>query len=394
METVFEKAGARDYDEAVDFANYVFSHAHGPADFPSMLPKLFGPERFMGGVHYLAREAGKIRAMVGSYPAEIGFGGGRTLPGRGIGTVSVHPYSRSKGYMKTLMKTALDEMKRDGMVFGCLGGQRQRYEYFGFTPVGSVFSFSVSDANISHTIGRNRETGISLEPLEPADGDSLDRIHAMHSAKIAGLFRDRASLFDILASWNSRTFVAREGGKFAGYLVHKEHRSGGGTVSEINLADLGRMAEVLGLFLRSRNLGNATVFAGPHEIEKIARLSDFAEESVRKSAYQFAILDHARFANSFAGLKAGLAEIRDGEFVLHVEDAALRLNSRIRLFAHGGVAGAEATDKEPALKLDGVRAARFLACPHTAMTHPAIRENGFLRDLLPLPVFWESPDGV
>jgi predicted acetyltransferase len=42
-----------------------------------------------------------------------------TLPERGIGMVSVHPYARSCSHMKTLMNIALEDMQQDGLVFSC-----------------------------------------------------------------------------------------------------------------------------------------------------------------------------------------------------------------------------------------------------------------------------------
>lgn len=34
------KADEKDYEELVDFINYVFSHSGGKTDFPSLLPKV------------------------------------------------------------------------------------------------------------------------------------------------------------------------------------------------------------------------------------------------------------------------------------------------------------------------------------------------------------------
>ena len=408
METIFDKACAGDYDEVVDFANYVFAHAHRPFDFPTLLPKLFKPEYFMDGAHYLAREGGKIKALVGSYPLQMRFpcespgapGNRISVPGRGIGTVSVHPYSRSKGYMKALMKMAIDDMKRDGAVFSCLGGQRQRYEYFGYTPAGSVYAFTCNETNIAHALGRLWDTGLSMEKLSmpgsmPGNGAALEQIHAMHESKCAYLYRPRDRLFETLSSWGAEIFVVTERGRFEGYLVH-EHRAEGSVISEINMEDLSRLPEVIGLFLRGRKGQNTNVWVGPHEPEKIARLSGFAEGYIQRPAYQFAVFDHARFADPFVKLKAEQGRTREGAFLFRVEDKELGIDSRVRLRVGGNDTGvfADSSGEAPAVTMTAVEATGFLACPATAMTLPAIRENEFLRDILPLPVFWENADGV
>ena len=58
---------------------------------------------------------------------------GKPLRAAGIGTVSVHPYARGEGHMKKLMHMTLEECRENGADLAMLGGQRQRYEYFGFT---------------------------------------------------------------------------------------------------------------------------------------------------------------------------------------------------------------------------------------------------------------------
>ena len=62
MKVEFLKAAEADFDEVVDFANYVFSHEY----------------------HYLVKENGKIKALVGAFPMELSVLG-QTLKVFGIG---------------------------------------------------------------------------------------------------------------------------------------------------------------------------------------------------------------------------------------------------------------------------------------------------------------------
>jgi predicted acetyltransferase len=179
MSVQFEKAAHADYEDVIDFGNFVFSQAHVPHDFPVILPKLYKREYFMDGVHYIAREEGRIKAAVGSYPLEMKVAGD-TLPGMGIGMVSVHPYCRSRGFMKVLMGMAAEDMKSGGMAFSCLGGQRQRYEYFGYTPAGLSCCFECTAANIRHALGRESKTSLSLRRIRCGDAEPLDRIYEIH----------------------------------------------------------------------------------------------------------------------------------------------------------------------------------------------------------------------
>ncbi|MDR1636283.1 MAG: GNAT family N-acetyltransferase, partial [Treponema sp.] len=205
MTIQYGKAAGEDYEEVIDLGNYVFSAARAPHDFPLLLPKLFKREYFMKGKHYVVREDGRIKAVVGSYPLTMNILGD-ALPGRGLGMVSVHPYARSRGYMQALMETALEDMRREGAVFSCLGGQRQRYGYFGYAPAGVRAHFFCRRANVRHVLGRvpapkPEGGGLSLRELKAGDRELLDRIYAFHQAKAARIERPREKFFDILSSW-------------------------------------------------------------------------------------------------------------------------------------------------------------------------------------------------
>lgn len=131
----FERATAADYDEIVEFANFVFSYAHEPHEFKTLISKAYGEDRTHWPIHFVARENGRIRGLVGlmPFPQRVL---GETLQMGFIGTVSVHPYSRSKGYMKKLMAMTNDYARDNGFDLLALGRQRQRYEYYGYEPGG------------------------------------------------------------------------------------------------------------------------------------------------------------------------------------------------------------------------------------------------------------------
>lgn len=118
---LFERATAADYDEIVEFANFVFSYAHEPHEFKTLISKAYGEDRTHWPIHFVARENGRIRGLVGlmPFPQRVL---GETLQMGFIGTVSVHPYSRSKGYMKKLMAMTNDYARDNGFDLLALAG--------------------------------------------------------------------------------------------------------------------------------------------------------------------------------------------------------------------------------------------------------------------------------
>jgi predicted N-acetyltransferase YhbS len=385
MSVQFEKAKLEDYDDVIDFGNFVFSQAHDPHDFPAILPKLYKREYFMDGVHYIAREEGRIKAAVGSYPLEMKVPGD-TLPGMGIGMVSVHPYCRSRGFMQVLMRMAVEDMKSGGMAFSCLGGQRQRYEYFGYTPSGLSCCFECRTANIRHTLGRELKTGLSLRRISGGDTELLDRLYAMHESKPVHVLRRKDRFFDILSSWKSSVFAVMEGPRMAGYLICNP---GGNRIHEINLEDNARTAEVMGLFLQTQGCNSVSVQIQPHEREKIAAFSCFAETYTMSHAYHFAVFDYRRFVLPFLKLKSSLNTLPGGSFTLQREGGP-----KLTLAVTNGQASLAETGEPAALSLSPASAVRFLFSADYAAGSAVVAGNPFLQGLLPLPLSFETADEV
>ena len=139
-QTDYVVATPADREEVVDFANYVFSQAHRPHDFKTLLPKAYAdhlPE--LGAKHYLAKQEGRIRALVADRMIDMRLLDD-TLRVGCVGTVSVHPYSRSEGHMKRLMTMMLEDARAEGLDLLMLGGIRQRYNYFGFEQAGRMWT--------------------------------------------------------------------------------------------------------------------------------------------------------------------------------------------------------------------------------------------------------------
>ena len=64
-ETEYMIAAPSDRADVIDFANYVFSQAHRPHDFKTLLPKVYAdhlPE--LGAEHFVAKQNGRIRALI------------------------------------------------------------------------------------------------------------------------------------------------------------------------------------------------------------------------------------------------------------------------------------------------------------------------------------------
>ncbi|MDR1325057.1 MAG: GNAT family N-acetyltransferase [Treponema sp.] len=380
---IYTKASIDDYDEVIDLANYVFSAARSPIDFPSLLPKLYSREYFMDSIHYIAKEDSRIKAVIGAYPLEMKVMAD-TLPGRGIGMVSVHPYARSRGYMKTLMNMALEDMRQDNMAFSCLGGQRQRYEYFGYTPLGSHLAFDCNKRNTHHTLGRDFVSSLSLKRITAKDDALLDAIYQLHRAKPCHTTRQRDRLFALLSSWCANVYVI-SGSAFLGYAIQR-----GNEITELNLSEPEQYPEAIKLLLDTLGEDSVTVRARPEEQRKIAALSGFAESCKLRSAYSFAFFDFYRTLKAFVKLACATRRVSDGSVIIKINGDA-----PFTLTVSGGTPSFTPATGHANISLPSIaEAAHFFFSWTTPFADEQARDVPFLQSLLPLPLSWESADEV
>ena len=171
--TTYRKARPEDRAQYLDFINMVFSMAHRPHDFSKLLPKVYGPGRPTDTLQNIAvADAGRVRGPVAVLPGAL-RGGDKALCTGYVGSVSAHPFARGEGHMKALMKMAIEGAAADGADLMMLGGQRQRYEYFGFTPGGVEIRYTVDQANLRHALRGVETANPDLDPLNLQPGQKL-----------------------------------------------------------------------------------------------------------------------------------------------------------------------------------------------------------------------------
>ncbi len=397
MATVFERATPADFEELVDLANYVFSHAGGRTDFPSLLPKLYKPAYGTAPHHVVAREDGRIRAVVGAFPLPMRVAS-EDLLAYGIGTVSVHPYRRSCGYMKALMNLAHEGIRAAGADFGCLGGQRQRYQYFGYDRCGQMVKLSVNRTNIRHAFGRDYRPAHTFRLLEEGDA-ALERCLAWFNARPAHAVREPERFLDILRSWYCGAWGIEAQGNLVGYLVASKD---GGEINEIVTGDGCDAAVLLADWLTGRDIEKTVVELPPFEQGKIDRLARIAEFMTVEPADNMAVYHFPRTVQAFLKLKGTWQHLAEGQLVLAVEGHA-----PFRIEVCGGTVRVEATDSPANLAMSYADALAFLFSPLGAVTAGALEKrcmvgaDGFgpaervlTASWFPLPLFFENADNV
>ncbi len=373
------------YDEYMDFINYVFGFNGNNNDFKKLLPKLYRPEDRPVANSYVTVENGKLVAAVGAFDHKLRVCG-TELNCRGIGNVAVHPYHRSKGYMKVLMNMALEDMIKDGVDISVLGGRRQRYNYFSYEKTGSTYSFTLNNDNMRHTFGKDRSAyhTAQFKKLCADDGELSCAISALTERQAYCPVRDRSRMCDILSSWRHTPYVVLKDGLFSGYIVADDKK-----IYEILVENKEDFINTVISFYDHIKASSLTVllpeFCNDY-ISALYRLCEGYDIGVSKS---FSVLNYQRVIESFARLKAMYADIPDGSLRLLIHGAAG--DERLCLTARGGEITVDKHNGDVELEADHIDAMNML---FSAFCPGRERLSEFARLLLPLPLWLYSADAV
>lgn len=369
------KGTIHDYEEILDFANYVFHEQHG---FDRLLPKVYDHHPEMAQHHYLIKEKGRIAAMVGAFPQTL-ICGTRTLSAVGIGTVSTNPYRRDRGYMRLLMEAAMEEHAAGGADFAYLGGLRQRYERYGFAPTGVKAIVEFNGVN-GKAVG-DAALPYRFVPLEEAGDAALDAAVAAHDRRFYHAVRPRAQFAHLCHSFNMRPYAVFCEDAPIGYLCYRED---GRTVSECYLAhDAAAMVPVIAAFHASLALGKTSVRVHlfPDQFEALSSFTRVCEGFSWAQAESFHIFRYPRMLEATLALAQHVRPRPDAELILAIEGEPAHLALRIR----DGQPSVTSTDGPADLTLTRLDALTHLFSTATfANPHP----------LLPLPLFMLRGDEV
>lgn len=359
-----------------DFADFVFSKAHRPHDFETLIPKVYGNDADFSPIHRLAlNEKGQIRALIACLPETLHVAG-HTLRAGFIGTVSSHPRARGEGHMKVLMAQWLEDMKKTCHL-SVLGGQRQRYEYFGYTPGGAQMHYLVDGANVRHALRQADAAPFSFCPMEEAEG-GLELARQLNENRPAWVERDPARLSAVLRTYGNLPFALLKNGKAAGYFVVTEDKK---SVCEMALANPEDTDAAVKAYLAFAGLPEAVFTVPPCDKEQNARLGRFAERCSVDPSEMFHIFDFASVMEAYLTLAHNTLGLAPGEFsaVLDGQPVTARVDGSGVTVERAARPGAPELDHLTAQELLLSQRGRYLGVP----TPPA---------WFPLPLFWYAAD--
>ena len=135
-----------EFDDFMRFLERCYGHSKG--FFQRAYPHLYHPDDpDICACCYVLERDGKIASNVGVYPINSVING-VSIPINGIGGVATLPKERGKGYMSRLMYHVIGIMRENGCLVSGLGGDRQRYNKFGWELAGLAYHLRFSPRSL------------------------------------------------------------------------------------------------------------------------------------------------------------------------------------------------------------------------------------------------------
>jgi predicted N-acetyltransferase YhbS len=146
-----------------------------PGAFERYFPHMYRPTEAFCSTAYVVESDGQIVSHVGLYPLEV-IVYDVSIPLGGIGGVTTLLSARGEGHMTRLLYRVIDEMRAQSCPLSWLGGDRQRYNSFGWERAGMTYGLRFSRRALDRA-------GVAPVPIEgqlpEAAADVVERFQSL-----------------------------------------------------------------------------------------------------------------------------------------------------------------------------------------------------------------------
>ena len=374
--------GYHSNEDYVDFINYVFGMNGTPSSsFETLLPKLYRAGRQTDKDTYFAIDNDRIVGAVLSYPLTF-RADGKVFTARGIGSVSTHPRHRGEGFMKDLMKAAIDDMIKDDIDISVLGGRRHRYAHFGFEKCDGMMYFSITPKTVSYV--KPDRKGITVREVKADDSALLDLLYEKMHQRPYYTERPREDLHDILCSWRARPYAFFRGDALVGWAVHYVSKR---QFSEFCSLDPALTQAMVAVAIDT--FGSLSIAIPAYDHTLAGEVDVLAEDVNVISNECFLVLNWQRVLSTLLSFLNDKRPLIDGTLTVTIEGTKETVS--LKLSVKDGKTSVDLTDEAPEITLSQTEAEAFFFRNYSALR---AKVNPPAASWLPLPLFIFEPDNV
>lgn len=377
-----ERLLAKDFEEALDFINMVFSMAHCPFDFVKFLPRLYKPTDECMSRNLVVRENGRIRAFVGMYP-DIVQVGETTLKLGGIGAVSSHPNDRGKGWMKLLMEAQINEMMQEEIDLSFLVGLRQRYMYFGYEKTGALLEYKLNKSNMKHDKESGELPPIKLVPMQADDLQRIRKAKELHDAEPLHCLRPLEEFYLFLLTGNMQPWAALgPDGAMVGYLTCNAERN---RIPEIFADNATALAGMVRGWFAQQNIQETAVILPSWAQASAQCLGGMAEDVHVAGSGNWRIFNWHKVVGALLRMKRSQQRLADGALCIGISEYG-----NLKISISGEQVTCDRTSERADVEWDAFTATRvmFGHVPSVCVTAMPKSIQPLTASWFPLPLSW------
>lgn len=323
---IYRKAVPDDFPNILNFINMVFSMSHCPHNFRQLLPKLYEKGQEEKSIHYLALENEEIKACVCVLPITLCCED-KTITCATVGSVSVHPYSRGKGYMRKLMHIAIEDMKKSNISMSTLSGLRNRYQYYGYEKGGFVFQYCFTPDNFRHCREKFPKHKITLCQIQDTKNPLLTEIQAIQENQILFAKRNPSDFLAIMKSWNAKLYGILENQMCKGYVALQ-----GNQILEMRLTDKALLFASLEECLKESGSKELFLRILPYDTYLLKECTQLFESFTISLDDNYMIFDYPKVLDFFLNVKSKYTSLNSGSW-----DFTIKEQGTFRIQVNNGV---------------------------------------------------------
>jgi hypothetical protein len=285
--------------------------------------------------------------------------------------------------MTVLMRHCVELMQQQGYHLSFLGGQRQRYLYYGFEKCGGNFTLTVNKNNVRHAFGE--PAPVRFAPLEAKD-PRLGALESMHRQQVVRCRRPPERFHDYLVNWLHKPFVAvDEADRTIGYLVADEALT---RVVELVSVDDATTVNMIRAWVEQHEDHDVHFSIHPVRRELARRVMTFCESPSMGTSGNWQIFDWKSVIDALLRLRRLCGPLMPGSVVVAVDD---RIN--LHLEVSSDECRCTTTGAAPDLRLSASTAMQVFFGPLAPSQSVALPKSATALDAwCPLPLWMTHQD--
>jgi predicted acetyltransferase len=208
-----------DADSVVELANECFPHDRDAGGIIPRWPHALSQVEN----RFVIKDDDKVVSHVG-YTDQTILVEGKEIKVAGITFVSTYPDYRGKSFMTQLLNCCISAMTEEGYAFSDLGGNRQRYNHFGWENAGREWSFHITRRSL---MGIPIPVKLMVTPYQ-ASSEEIDAIIAIHDQEPLRMKRTRELYKMLLGRMGKQVWLASGNDGIKAYVVselREKHQS-------------------------------------------------------------------------------------------------------------------------------------------------------------------------